>query len=113
MYPAGPWDPDNIRQEEFACLPLHVCYTVFLWFGTVMNVVSRECPRLFREASDDAEPISLRENIHAMYNLVTEHDITKEKEVARLEMWRVLYDMDEKARRIKEMNERLEQHGRV
>ena len=30
MYPAGPWDPDNIRQEEFACLPLHVCYTVFL-----------------------------------------------------------------------------------
>lgn len=48
-----------------------------------------------------------------MYNLVTEHDITKEKEVARLEMWRVLYDMDEKARRIKEMNERLEQHGRV
>nr|DAM84463.1 MAG TPA: hypothetical protein [Caudoviricetes sp.] len=113
MYPAGLWDPDNIRQEEFACLPLHVCYTVFLWFGTVMNVVSRECPGLFREASDDAEPVSLRENIHAMYNLVTEHDITKEKEVARLEMWRVLYDMDEKARRIKEMNERLEQHGRV
>ncbi len=46
-----------------------------------------------------------------MYNLVTENDITKEKEVARLEMWRVLYDMDEKARRIKEMNERLEQLG--
>ena len=40
-------------------------------------------------------------------------DITKEKEVARLEMWRVLYDMDDQARRIKEMNERLEQYGRV
>lgn len=113
MYPSGPWDPEDIRPDEFDRLPLHVCYTAFLWFGMIMNVVARECPELFREASEDAEPVSLRENIHAMYNLVTEHDITKEKEVSRLEMWRVLYDMNDKAAKIKEMNERLEQYGRV
>lgn len=113
MYPADIWDPDNIRTEAFERMPLHICYTAFLWFGTILNQIASECPELFREAADDSEPISLRENIHAMYNLVTEHDITKEKEVAKIDMWRVLYDMDEKARRIKEMNERLDQHGRV
>ena len=108
MYPAGTWDPEDLREEDFESLPLHVCYTAFLWFGSIMNRVANECPELFRQAVDDTEPVSLRENIHAMYNLVTEHDITKEKEVAGIEMWRVLYDMNEKAGRIKEMNEKLE-----
>lgn len=112
MYPAGQWNPDKLGEDVFSRLPLPTCYTAILWFGAVMNIVARECPELFREASEAAEPVSLRDNIHAMYNLVTGGDITKEKQVARMEMWRVLYDMDGKAKNIKEMNERLE-HGNI
>ena len=112
MYPAGKWNPDNNKEDRFAHVPIQACYTAFLWFGTVMNMVARECPDLFRNVSEEGEPVSLRENIHAMYNLTTGSDITKEKEISGIEMWRVLYDMDEKARRIKETNERLE-HGSI
>lgn len=113
MYPHGAWEPDNLREEDFERIPVHERYTSYLWFGTVLNRVAAECPNLFREQSDDAEPVNLRENIHGMYNLVTAHDITKEKEVSRIDMWRVLYNMDEKARRIKEMNENMERNGRI
>lgn len=113
MYPSGTWDSECVRYEEFEKFPLSVRYTAFLWFGTVLNRVAAECPDLFRASSGESEPPSLRENIHAMYNIVTSTDITKEKEVARMDMWRVLYDMDEKARRMKEANEKIEQYGRV
>ena len=113
LYPAGCWDPDNIGEEDIAGVDMPACYTAFLWFGTIMNIVARECPDLFREATEEAEPVSLRENIHSMYNLVTGNDITKEKDISGMEMWRVLYDMDEKAKRIKEMNETIEQHGKI
>lgn len=113
MYPDDDFDQDNIRYKQFEKLPVHECYTAYLWFGMILNKVSSECPNLFREPSSDAEPVNLRENIHSMYNLVTEHDITKEKEVSRIDMWRVLYDMDEKARRIKETNENIERNGRI
>lgn len=113
MYPKGKWNPDKIRQEDFKNTPPAECYTAYLWFGTILNRVSAECPNLFREPSEETEPANLRENIHSMYNLVTEHDITKEKEVQQIDMWRVLFDMDEKARRIKERNEQMERNGRI
>lgn len=113
MYPDGEFDQDNVRYEQFEKIPVHECYTTYLWFGMILNRVAAECPNLFRESSADTEPANLRENIHSMYNLVTEHDITKEKEVSKIDMWRVLYDMDEKARRIKEINENTERNGRI
>lgn len=113
MYPSGAWDPEHTRHEDFENVPIGECYTAFLWFGTVLKRVSTECPNLFWEPREDAEPVNLRENVHAMYNLVTEHDITKEREVSRIDMWRVLYDMDEKASRVKEMNDQMERDGRI
>lgn len=113
MYPLKPWDPDNIRHEDFESLPLAECYTVVMWFGFILNKVSEECPNLFKEKSEDSEPVNLRDNIHAMFNLVTAGDITKEKDIKRMEAWRVLYDMEDKAKGIQETNEKLEKYGRV
>lgn len=113
MYPLKPWDPDNIRFEDFESLPLEECYTVLMWFGFVLNKVAEECPNLFNERSGDSEPVNLRDNIHAMFNLVTGGDITKEKDVNNVDMWRVLYDMEDKAKGIKDVNEKMEQYGRI
>ena len=113
MYPFKPWDPDNIHHEDFMSLPLAECYTAVMWFGFVLNKVSEECPNLFKEKTEDTGPVNLRDNIHAMFNLVTSGDITKEKEIRCMEAWRVLYDMDDKVKGIQEMNEKLEQYGRV
>lgn len=111
MYPDRSWDPDNIKIDCFKEETNETCYTSYLWFGFVLNRVASECPDLFRAGENNSEPVSLRDNVHAMYNLVTGGDITKEKEVAKLPVWRVLCDMNDKARNIKEMNEKLNSNG--
>lgn len=84
-------------------------YSILMWLSALKSVFSQEWPHFFRKASDDSELPDMKEVMNAEIRALTGGDVTKEEVVQRIDCWRALTELDEKAREAAELASKLNQ----
>lgn len=77
-----------------------------LWYGHVKRVMANSFPHFFRktqESDEDPGVVNFIELYNVQLRALTDGDVTKEKEVLRLECWRALTELEAKAREAEEL----------
>lgn len=83
--------------------------SVFLWFAALKNRFAVFFPHFFRHpdsTTEDGGAINMIDVMNAEIRALTGGDITKENQVLKMDCWRALTELNEKAREAKEMNEK-------
>ncbi len=96
------------RSRYFTLVPLHVKYTVFLWYSGFRYIVSKKCPDLFssnKKASNQAK-IVIKDHILGLIRGLTEGDVTKTNNIYKTDTWTALYELDAKAKEGREFREK-------
>lgn len=94
--------PEDIHFTEAELL------SVFLWYASLKNRFAVSFPHFFEAVGDgqNTEPPNMVEVMNAEIRALTGGDITKENQVLNMDCWRALTELNEKAREIKEWNEK-------
>ena len=90
--------------------------SVFYWFASVKDMVSRQYPNLFQPMVTDGNllsggpavsPRQIQESVNAMIRALTKGDITKESQIMAMDTHRALTELDAQAREYSELYSRL------
>lgn len=94
--------PEEIHFTEAELL------SVFLWYASLKNHFAISFPHFFGRVGDEqnVEPPNMVEVMNAEIRALTGGDVTKENQVLSMDCWRALTELNEKAREIKEWNEK-------
>jgi hypothetical protein len=100
------------RSKAFAPLPLHVRYTVFLWYYHLKGVLEEFFPHFLERAKtilEDEAPSfpNMRLVIDNMIRALTGGDVTKAEAVYMTDTWTALAELDAKALEYKEYEKRM------
>ena len=99
------------RGKYFSFVPIHVKYTVFLWYSGFRYLVSNKCPDLFhsnKKSSNQAKLI-IKDHILGLIRGLTEGDVTKTNNIYKTDTWTALYELDAKAKEGREFRENYPQ----
>lgn len=85
--------------------------SIFYWWATLKSLFSRSFPTFLQPISTDAETIledtnigkQLQEAMNAQIRALTKGDITKEKEVLRMDTWRAMTEFEAQAKEAEEI----------
>lgn len=94
------------RSRYFRFSRLHVKYTVFMWYSGFRWYLSKECPEIFSK-SGSGEPVKIKDHIMGMIRGLTDGDVTKNDLVQKVQTWDALYELNEKAKHIREMKAKI------
>lgn len=91
-------------------------YAVFFWYASLKKCLSAQFPNFFcpapvNEVSMDLASIGrqLERQMNTQIRALTKGDITKEKEILALDMWRALTELDAQAKEYEEMKKQMKQ----
>lgn len=73
-------------------------YGILFWMGGLRSYLYARFPHLFRPTVPGGAPPDMEEVMNAQIRALTGGDVTKEREVLRTDVWRVLTELDAKAR---------------
>lgn len=80
----------------------------FYWFTSLKNLFSRLFPDFFRPSGGadnvDNGPSTALDGMNAMIRALTKGDVTKEKEILKLDTWRALTELNAQAKEYREFN---------
>lgn len=89
--------------ESTAILTLH-------WMASVKQLFSKEFPDLFKSADSsvdvNSQYLSMRRNMNSQIRALTGGDITRERAVLELDVWRALTELDAKAEEYRQLNQK-------
>lgn len=95
-------------------------YSVFLWVASVKQLFASRFPHFFvpapvdenKEESDAAVFEKLRSARNMQIRALTKGDITKEKEIYGMDVWRALTELDAQAEEYNELKRIQQKHGK-
>jgi len=96
------------RGKYFKFVPIHIKYTVFLWYSGFRYIVSQKCPDLFssNKKSSSQSKIVIKDHILGLIRGLTEGDVTKTNNIYKTGTWTALYELDAKAKEGREFREK-------
>lgn len=87
--------------------------SIFYWFGAAKQLLARRFTHFFRTAPIDKDTTDLQrklqEGVDAQIRALTKGDITKEKEVLQMDLWRALTELDAQAADAEDIKRQLHQ----
>lgn len=89
--------------------------SIFYWWAAAKGMFARLFPNFLKAVGDDgglaAPPsaVALRDGVNAQIRALTKGDVTKEREVLGLDVWRALTELDAQAREYDELNRKYPQ----
>jgi hypothetical protein len=103
------------RAKDFEKVPFHVLHTVFLWYYGLKFVLQQSFPHFFQKVEmilEDEQPKApnMREQINNIIRALTGGDVTKVKEIYRVETWAALAELNAKALENKELEARMKKY---
>lgn len=83
-------------------------HSVFVWFASVKRLLAARFPHFFvsAPASGEEDPDiynTLRKGMNMQIRALTKGDITKEKEILQMDMWRAIGELDAQAEEYEEL----------
>lgn len=84
--------------------------SVFYWLLAVKNLFMQQFPNFYRPLSGSVEQSTQMEAMNAQIRALTGGDVTKEKQVLELDVWRALTELDAEAREAQELQQQLSKH---
>lgn len=92
-------------------------YAVFLWVASVKQLFARSFTHFFVPAPVNAEEEGnihekLVRSMNTQIRALTKGDITKEKEILSMDVWRALTELDAQAEEYNELKRLQESHGK-
>lgn len=93
-------------------------YSVFLWIAAVKQLFSHRFCNFFVpsavESEEDGESIhqKLVRSMNTQIRALTKGDITKEKEILAMDVWRALTELDAQAEEYNELKRTYDKHGK-
>lgn len=91
------------RSKFYRKVPMHVKYTVFLWYSGFRNYVKTRCPELFKESSDNGSDMNIRDHITGMIRCLNDGDITKNPILMKSPLWDGLTELNQAMTAVKRM----------
>lgn len=81
---------------------------VVLWFSYVKAEMARAFPHFFRRVGPEgAGNFDMMEAINVQIRALTDGDVTKEEAILRIDCWRALTELDQKAREAEELKKSM------
>lgn len=101
----------NDRQPKKRKFSSAELYSVFQWYYALKNLFAVKFPYFFQrvEQSEEQKEIEMPDMegvMNSQIRALTGGDITKEKEILQMDTWRALTELNEKAREVKELEEK-------
>lgn len=93
-------------------------YSVFLWVASVKQLFASRFPSFFVPAgiTSETEEGNIHQKLVRSMNMqiraLTKGDITKEKEVLQMDVWRALAELDAQAEEYNELKKVYDRHGK-
>lgn len=92
-------------------------YSVFLWIAAVKNLFARTFSNFFVPAAVGTQEEGnihekLMRSMNTQIRALTKGDITKEKEILTMDVWRALTELDAQAEEYNELKRIQESHGK-
>lgn len=103
-----PWwkrfDDSKVRKRSkfYRKVPIHVKYTVFLWYSGFRNYVKTRCPELFKETGEGGK-MNVRDHITGMIRCLNDGDITKNKLLMKSPLWDALTELNQAMEAVKKL----------
>lgn len=96
FYPCKKWNLDKVdkRAKKFKYVPMYKKYTCFLWFGAILNYLSKVYPYIF--GSGSSGEVELEEMVNGMLDILNDGDITKDETILNMNTYRVLSAINKK-----------------
>ena len=94
------------RSWKYSFVKDSTLFTIFLWYGGFRWYVAKECPHVFGRGGSSGG-MKVKEHIMAMIRGLTEGDVTKAREVEKVDTWDALYELDAKAKHSEELQRKI------
>ena len=92
-------------------------YSVFVWIASVKQLFASRFPNFFVPSAVKNDPTvdvhaSLVKSMNMQIRALTKGDITKEKEILAMDVWRALTELDAQAEEYNELKKVYDKHGK-
>lgn len=98
-----------LYQNDVNTIPPALCASTMLWYNAFKSFCFEHWPNLYshKTAGEPEEAVDVESITNMQIRALTGGDITKEREILQMDVWRALTELDAKAKEAKEQRKQL------